>query len=38
MGYSNMLKILKQPNHEEHDSYIEWLGGVFDPELLIKMK
>lgn len=31
-GYSNMLEILKQPDHEEYDSYIEWLGGVFHPE------
>ena len=31
-GYSNMLEILKQPEHEEYDSYIEWLGGEFDPE------
>ena len=31
-GYSNMLEILKQPDHEEYESYIEWLGGVFDPE------
>jgi hypothetical protein len=31
-GYSAMLKILKQPNHKEYGSYIEWLGGKFDPE------
>jgi hypothetical protein len=31
-GYSKMLEILKQPEHEEYDSYIEWLGGEFDPE------
>jgi len=31
-GYSDMLEILKQPDHEEYDSYIEWLGGPFDPE------
>lgn len=30
-GYSNMLKILKNPEHEEYESYIEWLGGNFDP-------
>jgi hypothetical protein len=27
-----MLEILKQPNHEEYQSYIEWLGDDFDPE------
>jgi hypothetical protein len=31
-GYSRMLEILKQPRHEEYESYIEWLGGEFDPE------
>jgi hypothetical protein len=31
-GYSDLLEILKQPKHEEYDSYIEWLGGEFDPE------
>ena len=31
-GYSEMLEILKQPDHEEYESYIEWLGGEFDPE------
>jgi hypothetical protein len=30
-GYANMLKILKQPDHEEYESYIQWLGGVIDP-------
>ncbi|GAO27816.1 plasmid pRiA4b ORF-3 family protein [Geofilum rubicundum] len=31
-GYSDMLEILKQPDHEEYESYIEWLGGEFDPK------
>jgi len=31
-GYSDLLEILKNPKHEEYDSYIEWLGGAFDPE------
>jgi hypothetical protein len=31
-GYSDILEILKQPNHEEYESYIEWLGDDFDPE------
>jgi hypothetical protein len=31
-GYENMLEILQQPEHEEYDSYIEWLGGEFRPE------
>jgi hypothetical protein len=31
-GYSDMLKILKKPDHEEYENYIEWLGEKFDPE------
>ncbi len=31
-GYYGMLDILKQPNHEEYEEYIEWLGGDFNPE------
>ena len=31
-GYSEMLKILKQPDHEEYKSYMEWLDGDFDPD------
>lgn len=31
-GYAEMLEILKQPDHEEYESYLEWLGDEFDPE------
>jgi len=31
-GYSEMLEILKQPDHEEYETYIEWLGNGFNPE------
>lgn len=31
-GYEEMLEILKQPDHEEYESYLEWLGEEFDPE------
>lgn len=31
-GYYDMLEILKDPGHEEHEGYLEWLGGDFDPE------
>ncbi len=31
-GYANMLKILKDPKHEEYEEYVEWLGDDFDPE------
>ena len=35
-GYTDMLEILKQPNHEEYESYIEWLGTEFDPKYFNK--
>lgn len=35
-GYSDMLDILKQPDHEEYESYSEWLGDEFDPEYFDK--
>jgi hypothetical protein len=31
-GYSDMLEILKNPDHEEYESFIVWLGGSFNPE------
>jgi hypothetical protein len=31
-GYEDMLQILKDPEHEEHESTLEWLGEDFDPE------
>jgi hypothetical protein len=31
-SYENMLEVLKDPKHEEHESIREWLGGEFDPE------
>jgi hypothetical protein len=30
-GYEHLLDVLKDPEHEEHDDMIEWLGGPFDP-------
>ncbi len=31
-GYAQMREALADPNHEEHESYIDWLGAPFDPE------
>ena len=31
-GYADLLEILKNPKHEEYDSFMEWLGGEFNPE------
>lgn len=31
-GYFEILKVLQDPNHPEHDEMLEWIGGSFDPE------
>jgi len=31
-GYYEFCEALKDPNHEEHESYIEWVGGNYDSE------
>ena len=31
-GYADMLEALADPKHEEHEQYVEWIGGSFDSE------
>jgi hypothetical protein len=31
-GYYGFLEAIGDPDHEEHDEYLEWVGGEFDPE------
>jgi hypothetical protein len=31
-GYEDFLKALRNPEHEEHDETLTWIGGAFDPE------
>jgi len=31
-GYANFLEAINDPKHEEHEMYLEWIGGEFDPE------
>jgi hypothetical protein len=31
-GYEELLEIIKDPQHEEYEEMLEWLGGEFDPE------
>jgi hypothetical protein len=31
-GYQEFLKAIGDPSHPEHDGYVEWIGGTFDPE------
>jgi hypothetical protein len=35
-GYSNILKLLNQPDNPEHENIIDWLGEEFDPEFFDK--
>lgn len=30
-GYQNMLRILSDPNDEEHEDMLTWVGGSYDP-------
>jgi len=30
-GYYELLVSLSDPDHEEHDTMLEWVGGKFDP-------
>jgi hypothetical protein len=32
LGYFEFCKALKDPEHEEHESYMEWSGGDYDSE------
>lgn len=31
-GYEELLEIISDPEHPEHESMLEWLGGDFDPD------
>jgi hypothetical protein len=31
-GYANLLGVLQNPTHPEHEEMLEWLGSSFDPE------
>ena len=31
-GYDNLLEVIKDPSHPEHEEMLEWIGGEFDPE------
>ena len=31
-GYQQMLDAINDPNHPEHEDFLEWIGGDFDPE------
>lgn len=31
-GYEEFLQAIRDPKHEEHDNWLLWAGGLFDPE------
>ena len=31
-GYEDLLEAISDPDHEEHESILEWVGGKFDSE------
>ena len=31
-GYAEFLKAIAHPDHPEHESMLEWVGGTFDPD------
>jgi hypothetical protein len=31
-GYADFLEAIVQPDHPEHDQYLEWVGDEFDPK------
>jgi hypothetical protein len=31
-GYAEFLKAIADPRHKEHESYLRWIGGVWDPK------
>lgn len=33
-GYYDFLEAIGNPDHPEHEDYLEWVGGAFDPEAL----
>jgi hypothetical protein len=32
LGYEYFLEAVNDPDHEEHDMYLDWQGFEFDPE------
>lgn len=30
-GYEEMLRVLRDPTHEEHETTVQWVGGRYDP-------
>ena len=37
-GYSQFLDAIHDPRHPEHDEWLQWVGGSFDPEAFDRQK
>lgn len=37
-GYADLLAVIRDPEHEEYDDMMEWLGGGFDPKAFDREK
>jgi hypothetical protein len=31
-GYADFVDAIQNPDHEQHEELLEWVGGRFDPE------
>ena len=31
LGYAELLDVLADPEHEDHEHFLSWVGGAFDP-------
>lgn len=31
-GYADFVEVIRDPDHPEHEEWLEWVGGEFDPE------
>ena len=31
-GFARFLAAIRDPDDEEHEEYLEWVGGAFDPD------
>jgi hypothetical protein len=30
-GFADLVEVLADPSHEEHDDFLTWVGGAYDP-------
>lgn len=37
-GYERFLEAIADPDNEEHEEFLEWVGGEFDPEAFSVLK